>query len=109
VNSEVLFSDGQVSSVVRKVDRKSNIVTVEILNNGALGEKKNMCLPGCVVNLPTINSYDENDILNFGLLHKVDYIAVSFARYRSDIEYIRKILAQKDEAYSKRVRIVSKI
>jgi pyruvate kinase len=52
-----------------------------------------MCLPGCAVKLPTINPYDENDIVNFGLKHKVDFIAVSFARYRSDIEYIRKILA----------------
>lgn len=64
-----------------------------MLNDGKLGEKKNMCLPGCVVKLPTINPYDENDIVNFGLAYKVDFIAVSFARYHSDIEYIRKILS----------------
>lgn len=84
-------------------------MTVEILNNGQLGEKKNMCLPGCEVKLPTINPYDENDIVGFGLKHQVDFIAVSFARFRTDIEHIRKILVEKDENFSKRVRIISKI
>ncbi len=58
VGSQVLFSDGQVSSIVKRIDHEHKIVVVEVLNNGTLGEKKNMCLPGCVVKLPTINTYD---------------------------------------------------
>jgi pyruvate kinase len=68
-----------------------------------------MCLPGCEVKLPTINDYDEKDIVEFGLKYKVDFIAVSFARYRSDIEQIRKMLAEKDVKYSRSVRIISKV
>jgi len=55
-----------------------------------------MCLPGSVITLPTIGPYDEDDIINFGLLHKVDYIAVSFARYKSDLDNLRKLLVKKD-------------
>lgn len=61
-----------------------------------MGSKKNMCLPGCEITLPTINEYDENDIINFGVKHKVDFIAVSFSRFKKDIQYIRKIIAEKD-------------
>jgi pyruvate kinase len=68
-----------------------------------------MCLPGCEITLPTINNYDVNDIINFGLKHKVDYIAVSFARFKSDIEQIRNILSEKDPYYAQNVQIISKI
>jgi pyruvate kinase len=44
-----------------------------------------MCLPGVKINLPTITKTDENDAINFALKHKVNFIAVSFARYKSDI------------------------
>lgn len=43
--------------------------------------------------LPTINDYDENDILNFGMKHRVDYIALSFTRFKKDLEHVRKIIA----------------
>ena len=74
-----------------------------------MGSKKNMCLPGCEITLPRINDYDEKDIINFGVKHKVDFIAVSFARFKSDIEYIRKIIAEKDPHYAQNVQIISKI
>ena len=51
-----------------------------------------MCLPGAVINLPTITKTDENDALNFGLKHRVNFMAVSFARQKKDIDYLRKIL-----------------
>lgn len=55
-------------------------MTVEVLNDGSIGSKKNMCLPGTVISLPTIGDKDEDDIINFGLKNKVNFIAVSFAR-----------------------------
>jgi pyruvate kinase len=44
-----------------------------------------MCLPGAVINLPTITKNDENDVINFALKYKVNFIGVSFARYKRDI------------------------
>ena len=72
---------------MKKVE--NGIVTVQILNDGKLGNKKNMCLPGVPITLPTIGSFDEHDIVEFGLKHKVDYIAVSFTRYLSDLTKLR--------------------
>jgi pyruvate kinase len=68
-----------------------------------------MCLPGTTVNLPTICEYDENDIFGFGLKHKVDYIAVSFARYLKDLKNLRKHLIERDPIHGPNIHIISKI
>lgn len=86
--NKILFADGSISSIVKKVEK--GIVTVQILNDGKLGSKKNMCLPGVQITLPTICDYDEHDIIEFGIKNKVDYIALSFARYQSDLTKLRK-------------------
>lgn len=36
-------------------------------NSAKLGEKKNMNLPGAVVDLPTLTEKDETDLTEFGL------------------------------------------
>ncbi len=87
VGKKILFADGSISSIVKNIEH--GIVTVQILNDGKLGNKKNMCLPGVPITLPTICEYDNHDIVEFGLKHKVDYIAVSFARYLSDLKRLR--------------------
>lgn len=61
VGNKVLFADGGISSIVKKVD--NGIVTVEISNDGKLGNKKNMCLPGVKITVPTIEDYDRHDII----------------------------------------------
>ena len=68
-----------------------------------------MCLPGATINLPTITKNDENDVINFGLKHKVNYICVSFARYKEDIDYLRRILVENDPVYGPYIQIISKI
>lgn len=60
-------------------------VRVEVLNDAVLGERKNMNLPGAVVDLPTVTEKDEDDLVNFGLAHGVDFVAASFVRKGSDI------------------------
>ena len=51
-----------------------------------------MNLPGAIVNLPTLTEQDENDLVEFGIKFEVDFIAASFVRKASDVEYIRDIL-----------------
>lgn len=68
-----------------------------------------MCLPGATINLPTITKGDENDALNFGLKQRVNFIAVSFARAKKDIDYLRKLLIDKDPVYGPYIQIISKI
>lgn len=83
VGKKILFADGSIESVVKKIE--NGIVTVHVINDGKLGSKKNMCLPGVKITLPTLGEYDTHDIAEFGLKNKVDFIAVSFARYETDL------------------------
>lgn len=64
-----------------------------------------MNLPGVIVDLPTLTDQDENDLLEFGIKYNVDFIAASFVRKASDVEYIRQLLAQKGA----HIKIISKI
>ena len=54
-------------------------------------ERKNMNLPGVVVDLPTLTKKDEVDLVEWGVPNDIDFIAASFVRKGSDIEYIRKV------------------
>ena len=65
-----------------------------------------MNLPGVVVDLPTITEKDINDIMNWGLPNKIDFIAASFVRKGSDLKAIRNLLGPE---YSKSIHIISKV
>lgn len=45
-----------------------------------------MCLPGLPIFLPTLSPVDKFDIAEFGLKHKVDFIAVSFVRKKKELD-----------------------
>lgn len=107
VGKKILFADGSIESVVKKIE--NGIVTVHIINDGKLGSKKNMCLPGVTITLPTIGTFDTHDIVEFGLKHKVDYIAVSFARYESDLVKLREFMIAKDPVHGPNIHLISKI
>lgn len=103
VGSKILIADGSIVAKVTEI--LADGVKTEVLNNAKLGEKKNMNLPGIIVDLPTITEKDEDDILEFGLKKGIDMIAASFIRKASDIEYIRDLLGPKGS----HVKIIAKI
>ena len=76
----------------RSGDEAAGTVETRIDNNAAIGERKNMNLPGVIVDLPTLTEKDINDIVNFGCANKVDFIAASFVRKASDVHKIREVL-----------------
>ena len=102
VGQTILIADGSISGKVTEVLEDS--VKVELLNSAKLGERKNMNLPGVIVDLPTITEQDELDIL-FGLKKGIDMIAASFIRKASDIETIRDLLGPKGS----HIKIIAKI
>ena len=103
VGSMMLVADGSLTLEVTEIG--ADFVMARCLNGCKLGEKKNMNLPGVNVDLPTLTPKDEEDLVKFGLKHKVDFIAASFVRKASDIDYIRKVLGPEGD----RIMIISKI
>jgi len=64
-----------------------------------------MNLPGAIIDLPTLMDKDEDDIVEFGLKNNIDFVAASFVRKASDIEYIRNVLGQKGA----NIKVIAKI
>ena len=75
-------------------DVKNGTVLVNCENAAKLGERKNVNLPGVCVDLPTITEKDRDDLLNWGVKNKVDFVAASFVRKGKDVEYIRRVLGE---------------
>ena len=103
VGSSILIADGSVVAEVKEL--RSDGVVVKVLNAATIGEKKNMNLPGVIVDLPTITEKDRDDLVNFGCKYGVDMIAASFVRKASDIDVIRSVLG----AAGRHIKIIAKI
>ena len=99
----VLIADGSIQCEVTEIHEDS--IKVLVKNSAKLGEKKNMCLPGCIVELPTVTEKDEDDLENFALRYNVDFVAASFVRKASDVEEVRDVLGPRGA----HIKIISKI
>ena len=93
VGGRILMADGAVLLQVSRVDVAAGEVECTCLNSAKLGERKNVNLPGVVVDLPTLTEKDEDDLVNWGAKNSVDFIAASFVRKGSDVRAIRTVLA----------------
>ena len=90
----ILVADGSLVLTVLTTDPTMNEVHCRIENNASIGERKNMNLPGVIVELPTLTDKDVDDIVNFGIAKKVDFIAASFVRKASDVRTLKDLLAK---------------
>lgn len=103
VGNIILVDDGLLAMKVTKITK--NTVICKVLNNGDLGENKGVNLPGVSVTLPALAEKDKLDLI-FGCDQKVDFIAASFIRKRSDVLEIREYLKNQGGEF---IQIISKI
>ncbi|KAL9349062.1 hypothetical protein Peur_056317 [Populus x canadensis] len=81
----ILCADGTISFTVLSCDTEAGLVRCRCENSAVLGERKNVNLPGVIVDLPTLTEKDKEDILAWGVPNKIDMIALSFVRKGSDL------------------------
>ncbi len=98
----ILLDDGKL--VLKVEATKKGEIYTRIMVGGLLTGRKRVSLPGINVDLPSLSSEDEADII-FGIEEKVDFIAASFIRREKDVLAIRKII----EAHGGVQDIISKI
>ena len=101
----ILCSDGSITMTVLECDTVKNKVRCRCENTAMLGEKKNVNLPGIIVDLPTITQKDIDDIMNWGVPNNIDFIAASFVRKGEDVKKIKALLGP----HAKRIQIISKV
>jgi pyruvate kinase len=61
------------------------------MNDGELGERKGVNVPGADMSVPSVTVKDKED-LRFALEQKVDYIAQSFVRRAKDLQLVRSLI-----------------
>lgn len=103
---QILVADGSLVLTVLSCDVAAAEAVCRIENNVAIGERKNMNLPGVVVELPTFTEKDVDDIVNFGIKNNVDFIAPSFVRKGADVKNLRQLLADNGGQH---IKIICKI
>ena len=89
VGDIVLVDNGVMRFLV--LDKKRNRMRCKVLTPGTLGSRRHINLPGVHVNLPPLTEKDLADVA-LGAEVGVDFVALSFARQRSDLEELRKAL-----------------
>ncbi|GAU28927.1 hypothetical protein TSUD_59380, partial [Trifolium subterraneum] len=103
--SVILCADGTISFTVLSCDKAAGLVRCRCENSAMLGERKNVNLPGVVVDLPTLTEKDKEDIMVWGVPNKIDMIALSFVRKGSDLVQVRKLLGK----HAKNILLMSKV
>src|SRR5687768_11742473 len=89
IGHRILINDGLVELVVVGVDEKK--VTTRVIHGGPISSKKGMNFPDSELTIPAITEKDKKDV-KFAVEQKVDYIAASFVRRKSDIVDLRNLL-----------------
>ncbi|HYM59309.1 MAG TPA: pyruvate kinase [Thermoanaerobaculia bacterium] len=85
----ILINDGLVELAVTAVSDSE--VTTRVVHGGPISSRKGMNFPDSELSIPAITDKDVED-LRFIVDQKLDYVAASFIRRRSDIEGLRKLL-----------------
>ena len=102
VGDHVLFDDGALDLTV--MENIGPMIVARVENDGTLGSKKSVNVPGEHIDLPALTEKDRKNIL-FAIEQDIDFIAHSFVRSASDVHAIQEIL---DEHHSD-IKIISKI
>jgi pyruvate kinase len=89
IGHRILINDGLVELVVTSVDETS--VSTRVIHGGPISSKKGMNFPDSELTIPAITEKDRVDV-KFAVEQKLDYVAASFIRRKSDIVGLRELL-----------------
>jgi pyruvate kinase len=92
VRDTVLVDSGVIQLIV--IDKKRHRIRCKVVIGGRLGSHRHINLPGVHVKLPALTEKDKRDI-DLGVDLAVDFVALSFARQKSDIDELHRLLAKK--------------
>ena len=89
VGDIVLVDNGVMRLLV--LAKKKNRIRCKVLTPGTLGSRRHINLPGVRVNLPPLTQKDLDDVA-LGAQLGVDFVALSFARQKSDLDELRTVV-----------------
>lgn len=102
VGSDILIDDGDLE--LRVVEKQTDYLVCEALNEATLGSRKSVNVPGVRINLPSLTERDRQNII-WAIENDLDFIAHSFVRTKQDVLDIQRIL----DEYNSPIKIIAKI
>lgn len=101
-NSRIIIDDGELTL---RVNAKSDLKTTAIVeNDGYLGSRKTVNVPGLEIPLPSVTERDRK-FIGYAKELNVDFIAHSFVRTASDVRDVKRVLKE----LGCDIKIISKI
>ena len=98
----ILFDDGALDMLV--MENTGPMIVAQVQNDGVLGSRKSVNVPGVHIDLPAITERDRSNIL-FAIEQDIDFIAHSFVRSAADVKAVQDIL----DKHNSDIKIISKI
>ena len=86
----IYVDDGKLHLRVLK-SAEHRLIT-KVVQEGVLGERKGVNIPGVALDFPPINPKDVQD-LEFAIRHRIEYVAQSFVRDAADVVAVKRRLA----------------
>ena len=83
----IYINDGNI--ILEVLNSSAKRVTAKVIEGGVLKERKGVNMPGVKIPFSGVTPKDLKD-LEFGIKHRVDYVAQSFVRTANDIKRIKK-------------------
>jgi pyruvate kinase len=102
MGDRILLDDGLIQLSV--LGKSKNALKMKVIEGGILKDKKGVNLPGIKLSVESFTKKDEKDLL-FGIEMGVDYVAISFVRYASDIRKVKEWLRNRKQ----QIPIIAKI
>lgn len=85
----IYIDDGKLSLIVKS--SSSNSIKAEVIEGGVLNERKGINIPDANLEFEGVTEKDKTDI-EFGIKHKVDYIALSFVCDEKDVRKVTELV-----------------
>ncbi len=100
----ILLDDGKLIFEVQSSNKKDE-VQAKVIQGGPLKSRKGVNLPNTNISLPALTEKDVEDA-KFACELEVDWMALSFVRYASDLKLLQKLIAKHS---SHKIPIIAKI
>lgn len=100
--SRILLDDGEIELLA--VKKNGNALECIIQNDGILGSRKSVNVPGVKISLPSISEKDKL-FIEMAVKSGIDFIAHSFVRSAQDVIDVQDVL----KSFNSEIKIIAKI
>lgn len=100
----ILLDDGKLIFEVKSTNKKDEVLA-EVVQGGPLRSRKGVNLPNTNISLPALTEKDVEDA-KFACELEVDWMALSFVRFASDLKLLQKLIKEHSEH---KIPIIAKI